>query len=116
MRQVEVECLPLDIPEAIEVDVTRARDPRRDAHFDAAVPGNVRPIFDTDYAVVTVLPPTVAEAAARSAAEAAPVEGAEAAEGAAGARRPPPRRAPRKAPRRAEAEGGKKSKRGGKKG
>jgi large subunit ribosomal protein L25 len=49
-------------------------------------PGNLKPIFDTDYPVVTVLPPTVAEApVAAAAAEAAPAEGAEGAEGAAAA-------------------------------
>ena len=50
-------------------------------------PPNVKPIFDTDYPVVTVLPPTVAEVAvvaAPEAVEGAPVEGAPA-EGAAAA-------------------------------
>src|SRR6266851_1764684 len=41
--------------------------------------GNIKPIFDTDYPVVTVLPPTVAEAPV---AAAAAVEGAVPAEGA----------------------------------
>jgi large subunit ribosomal protein L25 len=70
-REVEVECLPLEIPEAIEVDVTplKVHDVM---HVSALIfSGNVKPIFDSDYPVVTVLPPTVAEAAA----VAAPVEG-----------------------------------------
>ncbi len=77
-RQVEVECLPLEIPEAIDVDVTplKIHDVMHVSALSFA--GNVRPIFDTDYPIVTVLPPTVAEAPV---AAAAPVEGA--AEGAA---------------------------------
>ena len=86
VREIEVECLPLDIPDAIEVDVS-ALDIHDVIHVSAITfPGNIKPIFDTDYPVVTVLPPTVAEApVAAAVAEAAPVEGAEGAEGAAAA-------------------------------
>ncbi len=78
-RQVEVECLPLEIPEAIDVDVAplKIHDVMHVSALSFA--GNVRPIFDSDYPIVTVLPPTVAEAPV---AAAAPVEGA-AVEGAA---------------------------------
>jgi len=83
VREVEVECLPLEIPEVIDVDVS-ALDIHDVIHVSALTfPGNVKPIFDTDYPVVTVLPPTVAEAPVAAAAEAVPVEGAEGAEGAA---------------------------------
>jgi large subunit ribosomal protein L25 len=79
-REVEVECLPLEIPAAIEVDVTPLKV--HDVLHVSAIKfeGNVKPIFDTDYPVVTVLPPTVAEAPVAAAAvegEAAPA-GAEA--------------------------------------
>ena len=106
-RQVQVECLPLEIPEAIEVDVTALKI-HDVLHVSTLVfPGNVRPIFDTDYPVVTVMPPTVAEVAApAAAAEAAVAEGA-AAEGA----------APAAGEKAAEAkEGGKEAKEAGKKG
>ena len=79
-REVEVECLPLEIPEAIEVDVSSLgiHDVMHVSSVNFA--GNLRPIFDSDYPVVTVLPPTVAEvpvaAAAAAEAAAAPVEGA----------------------------------------
>ncbi len=83
VREVEVECLPLEIPDAIEVDVS-ALDIHDVIHISAMTfPGNLKPIYDTDYPVVTVLPPTVAEAPVAAAAEVAPVEGAEGAEGAA---------------------------------
>src|SRR5215471_12846047 len=82
-REVLVECLPLEIPESIEVDVT-ALGIHDVLHVSALkFTGNVRPVFDSDYPVVTVLPPTVAEAPA-AAAEAAP-EAAAPTEGAAGA-------------------------------
>lgn len=82
-REVEVECLPLEIPEAIEVDVS-SLGIHDVMHISAlSFAGNLRPIFDSDYPVVTVLPPTVAEAPV---AAAAAVEGAVApAEGAAAA-------------------------------
>jgi large subunit ribosomal protein L25 len=83
VREVDVECLPLEIPEVIDVDVS-ALDIHDVIHVSALTfPGNVKPIFDTDYPVVTVLPPTVAEAQVAAAAEAVPAEGAEGAEGAA---------------------------------
>jgi large subunit ribosomal protein L25 len=70
-REVLVECLPLEIPESIEVDVAPLGI--HDVLHVSALKfsGNVRPIFDTDYPVATVLPPTVAEAPA-AAAEATP--------------------------------------------
>ncbi len=93
-REVEVECLPLEIPESVEVDVTELGV--HDVIHVSAVKfaGNVKPIYETDYPIVTVLPPTVAEAPAAAApaegeaAEAAPAaaEGAAAAPTAAGAK------------------------------
>lgn len=87
-RNVEVECLPLEIPEAIEIDVTPLKI--HDVMHVSALKftGNVKPIFDSDYPVVTVLPPTVTEAPTAAAAaegEAAPAEGAAAATTAPGA-------------------------------
>ncbi|MDO8431748.1 MAG: 50S ribosomal protein L25 [Candidatus Binatus sp.] len=85
-RTATVECLPLEIPDAIEVDVTDV-DIHDVIHISTVkFSGNVKPIFDTDYPVVTVLPPTVAEIAVPVAAEAvegAVVEGAAAEAGAA---------------------------------
>jgi large subunit ribosomal protein L25 len=89
VRAMTVECLPLEIPESIEVDVTDL-GVHDVIHVSAVkVTGNVKPIFDQDYAVVSVLPPTVAEApTAPAAAEGEAVEGAPAEEGAAAADAP----------------------------
>ena len=90
VRALTVECLPLEIPEAIEIDVTEL-GVHDVIHISAVkVPGNVEPIFDQDYAVVSVLPPTVAEAPTPQAAvvEGAPEEGAPAEGAAAGVAAP----------------------------
>ena len=90
VRALTVECLPLEIPEAIEIDVSEL-GVHEVIHVSAVkVPGNVQPIFDQDYAVVSVLPPTVAEAPTPQAAavEGAPEEGAPAEGAAAGAAAP----------------------------
>lgn len=103
VRTIDVECLPTDIPEAIDVDVTPLGI-HEAIHISALQFGpNVTPVFDTDYAVVTVLPPTVE--AAPAPAEAAPVEGAAPAEGAAAA---PAAEAGKKAEKAEKPEAGKK--------
>jgi large subunit ribosomal protein L25 len=63
-RQVEIECLPLEIPESIEVDVTALKIHDVLHVSTLQFPANIRPLFDTDYPVVTVMPPTVAEVVA----------------------------------------------------
>src|SRR5712692_9526405 len=85
-RTATLECLPLEIPDSIEVDVTNV-DIHDVIHISSVkFVGKVKPIFDTDYPVVTVLPPTVHEVAVVAApevVEGAVVEGAAPAEGAA---------------------------------
>lgn len=88
-REVLVECLPLEIPESVEVDVSPLGIHEVLHVSTLKFTDNVRPIFDTDYPVVTVLPPTVAEAPA-AAAEAAPEAVAPAEGGAGGAAAQPP--------------------------
>ena len=76
VREMEVECLPLDIPEFFNVDVS-ALDIGDSVHIeDLAMPEGVTAIYESNLPVVSVVPPTVEEAPA---AAAAPVEGAEAA-------------------------------------
>lgn len=67
VREIEVECLPTDIPQFIEVDVTHL-DIHDAVHFaDVAMPANVTAVFESNEAVVTVLPPTVEEVKAAAA-------------------------------------------------
>jgi large subunit ribosomal protein L25 len=108
VRAVEVEVLPLEIPETIEVDVS-ALGIHDVIHISTvSFSGNVKPIYDQDYAVVSVLPPTVAEAPVAAApAEGAAVEGAAPAEGAAAA--------PAEGAEEGAAAGGKKAEPAGKK-
>jgi large subunit ribosomal protein L25 len=72
-RDVEVECLPGDIPEFFNVDVS-ALDIHDAIHIsELQAPENVKVCYDTDMTLVTVLPPTVEEVKVE---EAAAVEGA----------------------------------------
>jgi large subunit ribosomal protein L25 len=70
IREVEVECLPSDIPQFIEVDVSALAIHDAIHLADLQMPPNVSAAFESNEAVVTVLPPTVEEVKA-----AEPVEG-----------------------------------------
>jgi large subunit ribosomal protein L25 len=77
VREIEVECLPLDIPQFFEVEVTEL-DIGDSVHIeDLPMPPGVTAIFESNLALVTVVPPTVEEApAAAPAAAEVPVAGA----------------------------------------
>ena len=76
VREVEVECLPLDIPAFFDVDVSRL-DIGDSVHLEElAMPEGVTAVYESNFALVAVVPPTVEEAPA---AAAEPVEGVEAA-------------------------------------
>ena len=76
VREIEVECLPLDIPAYFDVDVSRL-DIGDSVHIEElTMPENVTAVAESNLALVAVVPPTVEEAPA---AVAEPVEGAEAA-------------------------------------
>ena len=78
VREVEVECLPLDIPSAFNVDVS-ALDIGDSIHVeDIPMPEGVAALYESNFAVVTVVTPTVEEAPVA----AAPAEGEVAVEGA----------------------------------
>jgi large subunit ribosomal protein L25 len=75
VREIEVECLPLDIPEFFDVDVS-ALDIGDSVHIeDLQMPEGVVSLSEDNLALVTVVPPTVEEAptAAAPVAEGAPV-------------------------------------------
>jgi large subunit ribosomal protein L25 len=76
VREIEVECLPLDIPAFFDVDVSRL-DIGDSVHIEElTMPEGVTAVYESNLALVAVVPPTVEEAPA---AAAAPAEGAEAA-------------------------------------
>jgi len=76
VREIEVECLPLDIPQFFNVEVSDL-DIGNAVHIeDMQMPENVTAIYESNFALVTVVPPTVEEAPT---AAAAPAEGAVAA-------------------------------------
>jgi large subunit ribosomal protein L25 len=82
-REITVECLPDAIPGSLSVDVSNLGIHEAIHIEDIVLPQGVQAIFDTNFAVVTVLPPTVEAAPEAAAAPAeAPAEG-EAAAGAA---------------------------------
>jgi large subunit ribosomal protein L25 len=77
LREVEVECLPTEIPEFIEVDVSALGIHEAIHVSDLVLPEGVTPLGDGTRAIVTVLPPTVEEKKPEAvAAEAVPAEGA----------------------------------------
>ena len=83
VREIEVECLPLDIPEFFNVDVTNL-DIGDSVHIEQlGMPEGVSAVSEPDQALVTVVPPTVEEAPAAPevtegvTAPAAPPEGKE---------------------------------------
>jgi large subunit ribosomal protein L25 len=62
VREVEVECLPMDIPEFFNVEVS-ALDIGDAVHIEELqMPEGVSVIYETNFALVTVVPPTVEEA------------------------------------------------------
>jgi large subunit ribosomal protein L25 len=82
LREIEVECLPTEIPEFIEVDVTPLGIHDAVHVADLKLPEGVTPVGDATQTLVTVLPPSVEakpSEAAEGAAEvaAAPAAGAE---------------------------------------
>jgi large subunit ribosomal protein L25 len=75
VREIQVECLPLDIPEFFNVDVT-ALDIGDSVHIkELPIPEGVTAVYESNFALVTVATPTVEEepAAAAVTAEAAAV-------------------------------------------
>ena len=62
VREIEVECLPMDIPEFFNVEVS-ALDIGDAVHVeDLQIPEGVTAIYETNFALVTVVPPSVEEA------------------------------------------------------
>lgn len=62
MREVEVECLPTDVPSHITVDVSQLRIGDHITAGDLAIPESVKLLTDSDEIIITVIAPRVAEA------------------------------------------------------
>lgn len=83
MREISVECLPRNIPEFAEIDVSHLKMNDSIHIADIVLPSGVKAIFDTNEAVVTVTqpsveaPPAPAEEAAGEAEQAAAPAGEE---------------------------------------
>lgn len=58
-REIDVRCLPMEIPEFIEVDVSNLGIHDTIHVSQLQLPEGVEAIYSEDFAVVTVLPPTV---------------------------------------------------------
>jgi large subunit ribosomal protein L25 len=59
VREITVKCLPTEIPAFIEVDVS-ALGIHDSIHVEEIqLPGGVEPVYETNFTVVTVSPPTV---------------------------------------------------------
>jgi large subunit ribosomal protein L25 len=81
LRTVEVECLPAEIPEHLDVEVSALHINQHVSVSDLIVPEKVKVLTDRDSIIVVVAPPRAEEeVAAPAAAEGAPVEGAAPAE------------------------------------
>ena len=76
LREVQVSCLPANIPEDIKADVSNLAIGNVLTVADLAVPDGVRVLTDRAQAVATVAPPAVEEVAAVVAAVAGAVVGA----------------------------------------
>jgi large subunit ribosomal protein L25 len=90
LREIEVKCLPTEIPDFLEIDVTPLGIHETLRVSDLALPQGATAVTDATQTIVSVLPPTVeAKPVEAAAAEGAvPAEGAAAAPGAAPAGAP----------------------------
>ncbi len=89
VREIDVECLPMDIPEFFDVEVS-ALDIGDSLHVtELTMPEGVTAASESDLTLVTVVPPSIEEAPTPAEAAPAAVEGAEAAPEAEGAEAAP---------------------------
>ncbi len=77
LELIEVECLPTDLPEGIDVDISAMKQIGEGIHVsDITLPDNIRVLTDSDEMIVVATAPKVEEVV--EAAVVAPVAGAEA--------------------------------------
>ena len=85
VREITVKCLPTEIPAFIEVDVSELGIHDSIHVEELKLAERIEPVYETNFTIVTVSPPTVEEVKVEAPVEGVPVEGAvaPAAEGAA---------------------------------
>jgi len=76
VREIEVECLPVNIPEYFNVEVSSLNIGHSLHVTELPMPEGVTAVYETDFTLVTVVPPTVEEAPAAEAPAAAVEEAA----------------------------------------
>jgi large subunit ribosomal protein L25 len=76
-REIDIECLPGDIPEHVEIDVSELMLHQGVRVRDVAVDANWKPLSEPELLLVHVIPPKVEEAPAAEAAVALPTVAAE---------------------------------------
>lgn len=76
-REIEIECLPADIPEHVEIDVTELMLHQGIRVRDLALGAKVKPVSDLDLMLVHIILPKAEEAAATTDAAALPTTAAE---------------------------------------
>ena len=75
-RELEIQCLPTDIPERIVVDVSELEIGKHLRVSDLRLADNLKMLTEPEVVIVHVVAPRAEEVAATPAVEAAPVEGA----------------------------------------
>jgi large subunit ribosomal protein L25 len=74
VREISVECLPTDIPDQLEIDISALNMFDNIHARDIAAPAGVKIIEDPDEIIVSILPPSKAEEPAATGLVEAPVE------------------------------------------
>ena len=76
VREITVKCLPTEIPAFIEVDVSELGIHDSIHVEELKLAERIEPVYETNFTIVTVSPPTVEEVKVEAPVEGVPVEGA----------------------------------------
>jgi len=76
VREITVKCLPTEIPAFIEVDVSELGIHDSIHVEELKLPERIEPVYETNFTIVTVSPPTVEEVKVEAPVEGVPIEGA----------------------------------------
>ncbi|MGH7896524.1 MAG: 50S ribosomal protein L25 [Candidatus Binatia bacterium] len=102
VREVTVKCLPTEIPAFLSVDVSQLGIHDSIHIEELTLPAGAELVYDTNFTVVTVSPPTVEEVKVEAPVEGVPVEGVAAAPAEGAAAQPAPEAKPAEAAKKGE--------------